>query len=1018
MDFYSTFFCLPPPTLPQSLITSASNLSLHQPNDFHTPPSDRSSISPPSSNPEQTSLPLVSRIPSQITSSQPAPTSAPPSFSTHIIPSLPQVRSNAFCPSARHAPLPAPEHVQTTCAELMSQYHCLVTATHAFDRSTYGFHLSGSFPQVMAARGRLLCEQPFEVERVVAVDRSDVLDGTANVRPFMKLRLDEIASASLAHLSIVGNGGENGGIDVIIRGTPEAVEEARVRLFVLLDQLNGLLSEVCEIDYKLHCIIAGRKRSVVQSIQEETATNIYFPSTLSGSGILGAQNPLLSAKRNMIFITGEYFGVQRAREMLFQVSIHKSKCIISRDTVMLPRKLDWLLMEKLPQLQQIMYDNGTFINFPPIGSQTSVLSVYGDHRVHIERTIRSLMRLACDFYVANVWLLPNALQEIYKNGSQPALINQSEIQPDGNRISIESGAEIVFKSTNSFEVYGTEQSVKRAIECICKLEMVKNCQIEIRFQVELACEHRDFISGKKNGKLNKIMKTSNVKIKFESFNDYNFMIDLSGNSSTALMGLNFLEEELPAEISFHIPESYHKRIIGVGGKNIQRIMKKYGVYVKFSNAEEFSKLGGYQKNHDNVVARTPAKNAENLQNLKQSVMELVHPKDKDFITETMFIDRNYHRNILGEKSIFIHDIESKTNTCFYFPSSEYGTDTVEIFGPRSQIAISKQMIMSHLGVETDYRLIYTNELVKLIRSEEFDERVVKKSKRNWNVSVVVIGGTEGEDLTIKFRLSKAHTENLKHAQDCLEGFLIENQINFQRQRTGSSQHRRNTVTSIGSMDHSTSVGTFTPTTPTDPMGFGNIHRFGSDKDLKGLLERTNNGQPSSPMSSLTNPPPSYVFHPGMALNRLYNPFTSTTGHGTVENSAGIEWNSTPRQLKNQYNYSLLGNGPNLNGLKVTTPGMTGLDHFPYGGFVNGKMGLSPRTQSLDLGKGKLGTQLMENQSAGLLNSGSGFPLTSFPPLRSSGSNVNSLHRSQFSQGSISHHTGNLVNGFNGLNLGI
>lgn len=87
-----------------------------------------------------------------------------------------------------------------------------------------------------------------------------------------------------------------------------------------------------------------------------------------------------------------------------------------------------------------------------------------------------------------------------------------------------------------------------------------------------------------------------------------------------------LLEELPAEVSFHVPESYHKRIIGVGGKNIQRIMKLYGVYVKFSNAEEFAALGGYLDNEDNVVARTPAKNAINLESLKQSVMELVNPK--------------------------------------------------------------------------------------------------------------------------------------------------------------------------------------------------------------------------------------------------------------------------------------------------------------------------------------------------------------------------------------------------------
>lgn len=122
------------------------------------------------------------------------------------------------------------------------------------------------------------------------------------------------------------------------------------------------------------------------------------------------------------------------------------------------------------------------------------------------------------------------------------------------------------------------------------------------------------------------MQTTNVKIKFETFNEHNFLIDVAGNDASVLQGLSLLQEELPAEISFHVPESYHKRIIGVGGRSIQRIMKKYGVYVKFSNAEEFAAMGGYNDNEDNVVARTPAKNAMNLDNLKQSVMELVNPK--------------------------------------------------------------------------------------------------------------------------------------------------------------------------------------------------------------------------------------------------------------------------------------------------------------------------------------------------------------------------------------------------------
>jgi predicted PilT family ATPase len=120
------------------------------------------------------------------------------------------------------------------------------------------------------------------------------------------------------------------------------------------------------------------------------------------------------------------------------------------------------------------------------------------------------------------------------------------------------------------------------------------------------------------------MQSTNVKIKFETFNDHNFLIDVASNDQGVIHGLSMLQEELPAEISFHVPETYHKRIIGVGGRSIQRIMKKYGVYVKFNSSEELA--AALLDNEDNVVARTPGKNALNLDNLKQAVMELVNPK--------------------------------------------------------------------------------------------------------------------------------------------------------------------------------------------------------------------------------------------------------------------------------------------------------------------------------------------------------------------------------------------------------
>ena len=72
---------------------------------------------------------------------------------------------------------------------------------------------------------------------------------------------------------------------------------------------------------------------------------------------------------------------------------------------------------------------------------------------------------------------------------------------------------------------------------------------------------------------------------FDGCNEYNFNIDVCSNMYQNLKGgLSMVEQELPASISFHVPDQYHKRIIGIGGQHIQRIMKRHSVFVKFSNA--------------------------------------------------------------------------------------------------------------------------------------------------------------------------------------------------------------------------------------------------------------------------------------------------------------------------------------------------------------------------------------------------------------------------------------------------
>ncbi|WWC92268.1 uncharacterized protein L201_007222 [Kwoniella dendrophila CBS 6074] len=561
--------------------------------------------------------------------------------------------------------------------------------------------------------------------------------------------------------------------ELVITGPLESVEVAKVRLLVMLDELSGLHSEVCDIDYKLHNIIASRKRGVIQSIQEETATNIYYPTPLVG--VLNPPQPGQQqgqlGKANQIWITGEFFGVQRARDMLLNVAVQKSKLVISRDTAILPRKLDWLLTERLEEVKGVMNDNGTYIQVPSVGSQASLITVFGDHRVNIERTIRSVMGLACQFYVASFWLLPISFDVLMPQ----ATLNPAQMQPILKRIAHATGAEVVSKS-NCFEMHGLEQEVRAAVMMVLELDAIHNFHHEIRFQIELANEHREFISGKKNGKINKIMKMAGVKIKFETFNDYNFLMDVSGSDLGSLQGLSMLQEELPAEVSFHVPESYHKRIIGVGGKNIQRIMKLYGVYVKFSNAEEFAALGGYIDNEDNVVARTPAKNAINLESLKQSVMELVNPKDKDYTVESVSIPRRYHRTLLGEKSIFIHDIEQKTNSVVRFPYKESASDIVTIFGPESQVHIAAAMLLDHVPFEADLHVPPNPELTRLVTSTDFilfTERV----KRDHQIAIVPSAKFgQGDEAIFKFRCQRSNIDFLGTARDALEEWLGQHNI--------------------------------------------------------------------------------------------------------------------------------------------------------------------------------------------------------------------------------------------------
>lgn len=264
-------------------------------------------------------------------------------------------------------------------------------------------------------------------------------------------------------------------------------------------------------------------------------------------------------------------------------------------------------------------------------------------------------------------------------------------------ICISSGAEVIFEN-NTFYVYGSDDSVKLAMHVISDTPFAKY-QAALSVKVELANEHKEFVSGKKNGKINKIMSHSNVQIVFDGFNEYNFYIDIRGQHYDATRnGLELVEQEMPASISFHVPDQYHKRIIGIGGQHIQRIMKRYSVFVKFSNAMDRGAHGRDDDDIkvDNVICRTPTRNAQNLELVKQEIMDMVEKVDAEFVNETVAIDRLYQRAMIARMPE-IEQLEKKWNCKITFPNPEEASNTVTISGPEYQIpqAVDELLVNLH-----------------------------------------------------------------------------------------------------------------------------------------------------------------------------------------------------------------------------------------------------------------------------------------------------------------------------------
>lgn len=412
---------------------------------------------------------------------------------------------------------------------------------------------------------------------------------------------------------------------VYVLGFEDNITVAESQLRILLDtMMDGYHADYVNIDLSVIPLIGGIDLYNFNQIAMQLKANIYIldllPSLLS-TKVLGSTSQLKMSitARNVHEIVLSKHILSGLLDQLQQDG--KWKLFVK--LVRLPKaKIDAMVLHNQAEILNIMFKYGVYVQVPSLAEQDAFdITVQGQTPEMVNDAIEDLALLSSRYYTLTI---------------RPTAISKDIIGKLLKLVSCKKSCAITANS-QCIEVTGLADDVKSALSDF-NTDYVywHSCfhgDFDIKLRIELNNGQKDFISGKKNGKLIKILNQLHhiPQIQFKPFNQHNFYIDISiccGSPTTLpqlLQAVHLVECELPAEDQFNIPEVFHKSIIGNGGSIIQSIMKKYNVFIKFSNKNHFnsSRVFYTYKRNNNVLIRCPRKNSRNIMLARYEIDQLV-----------------------------------------------------------------------------------------------------------------------------------------------------------------------------------------------------------------------------------------------------------------------------------------------------------------------------------------------------------------------------------------------------------
>ncbi|KAL2313662.1 RNA-binding protein [Schizosaccharomyces pombe] len=442
---------------------------------------------------------------------------------------------------------------------------------------------------------------------------------------------------------------------IVFYGDYCSVEHARIRVLALMDEIRGLSVVAIATSVSFQPILVGKAFSSTAGMKATESINIYTLPFCSDSIPRLQTLPALNSSK--IIITGEEEKLQRLEEAFYYAEEHLK--LFTHVTEISFVKLFEFLAYEMDELRLIMEENSSFIRFPEYfkeGGETSPenskVKIYSSSIANSEKTALRLAKLASKYVqgktqfgvednedflrVAGSWRRASTIEKGVSSSELSSAVSSTgsivETNGIGEKMSFSplkklsipptefvaqiaiicmaSGVEMLLK-TNGIEYFGQENTVPIAMDKASKIFYKFGQSQWHQILLEAPTKDQDFISGKKNGKLDKVKQQCRFNLKngdilFCPQSTSIFTVDIySDELERVIKGMNTMLLEFPAEMHFYVPEEIHKKLIGFRGEQIQRVTKLYNSYIEFSTTP-FDCYG------HNVLIRTPSKFSENL----------------------------------------------------------------------------------------------------------------------------------------------------------------------------------------------------------------------------------------------------------------------------------------------------------------------------------------------------------------------------------------------------------------------